>query len=277
MAACAETLTPVLLEGGGKDAMIVDADADLDAAAEACVWGAHDQRRPDLHRHRAGLRGRRRSTTRFVGKVVDRAGRLTVGAGRRRHRPDHHARPDRRHPPAHRRRARPRRPGGARRRRTRCSRRTCTRPCWSTCRRTPPPIREETFGPTLTVTRVARRRRGGRAGQRAAVRAGRLGLRPGARGGDRPAAALRDGRRSTRRSPSPACPRCRSAASATPASAASTATTGCASSPAPRRSPSAGAPVAAARDDLRAHARARPHGRSVVRHGSYTARPARSS
>src|SRR5918994_7030008 len=40
MAACADTLTPVLLEAGGKDAMIVDADADLDAAAEACVWGA---------------------------------------------------------------------------------------------------------------------------------------------------------------------------------------------------------------------------------------------
>ncbi|MBX6752583.1 MAG: aldehyde dehydrogenase family protein, partial [Micromonosporaceae bacterium] len=39
MAACAETLTPVLIEGGGKDAMIVDVDADLDAAADAAVWG----------------------------------------------------------------------------------------------------------------------------------------------------------------------------------------------------------------------------------------------
>jgi succinate-semialdehyde dehydrogenase / glutarate-semialdehyde dehydrogenase len=39
MAACAETLTPVLLECGGKDAMIVDADADLDAAVDATVWG----------------------------------------------------------------------------------------------------------------------------------------------------------------------------------------------------------------------------------------------
>ena len=39
MAACAESLTPVLLECGGKDAMIVDDDADLDAAADACVWG----------------------------------------------------------------------------------------------------------------------------------------------------------------------------------------------------------------------------------------------
>ena len=39
MAAAAETLTPVLLECGGKDAMIVDADADLDAAASAATWG----------------------------------------------------------------------------------------------------------------------------------------------------------------------------------------------------------------------------------------------
>ncbi|NKQ54715.1 aldehyde dehydrogenase family protein [Amycolatopsis sp. K13G38] len=38
-AACAETLTPVLMECGGKDALLVDADADLDAAADAAVWG----------------------------------------------------------------------------------------------------------------------------------------------------------------------------------------------------------------------------------------------
>ncbi|HTY73051.1 MAG TPA: aldehyde dehydrogenase family protein [Actinomycetes bacterium] len=40
MATCAETLTPVLLECGGKDALIVDADADLDAAADQAAWGA---------------------------------------------------------------------------------------------------------------------------------------------------------------------------------------------------------------------------------------------
>ncbi len=39
MAACAPTLTPVLIECGGKDAMIVDEDADLDAAADAAAWG----------------------------------------------------------------------------------------------------------------------------------------------------------------------------------------------------------------------------------------------
>lgn len=40
MAACAETLTPVLMECGGKDAMIVADDADIEAAADAAVWGA---------------------------------------------------------------------------------------------------------------------------------------------------------------------------------------------------------------------------------------------
>jgi acyl-CoA reductase-like NAD-dependent aldehyde dehydrogenase len=39
MAACAETLTPVVIEGGGKDSLLVDADADLDAAADAAIWG----------------------------------------------------------------------------------------------------------------------------------------------------------------------------------------------------------------------------------------------
>ncbi len=40
MAACAETLTPVIIEAGGKDAVIVDKDADVDAAADAALWGA---------------------------------------------------------------------------------------------------------------------------------------------------------------------------------------------------------------------------------------------
>jgi succinate-semialdehyde dehydrogenase / glutarate-semialdehyde dehydrogenase len=40
MAACAETLTPILIECGGKDALIVADDADLDAAVDATVWGA---------------------------------------------------------------------------------------------------------------------------------------------------------------------------------------------------------------------------------------------
>lgn len=40
MAACAQTLTPVVIEAGGKDALIVDSDADIEAAADAALWGA---------------------------------------------------------------------------------------------------------------------------------------------------------------------------------------------------------------------------------------------
>jgi acyl-CoA reductase-like NAD-dependent aldehyde dehydrogenase len=39
MAACATNLTPVLIEAGGKDSLIVDEDADLKKAAEAALWG----------------------------------------------------------------------------------------------------------------------------------------------------------------------------------------------------------------------------------------------
>lgn len=40
MATCSTTLTPVLMELGGKDALIVDSDADLDSAADGALWGA---------------------------------------------------------------------------------------------------------------------------------------------------------------------------------------------------------------------------------------------
>jgi acyl-CoA reductase-like NAD-dependent aldehyde dehydrogenase len=40
MAACAQNLTPMVAECGGKDAFIVGDDADLDAAASAAAWGA---------------------------------------------------------------------------------------------------------------------------------------------------------------------------------------------------------------------------------------------
>jgi acyl-CoA reductase-like NAD-dependent aldehyde dehydrogenase len=39
MAACAENLVPVLMECGGKDAMIVDDDANVPAAVDAALWG----------------------------------------------------------------------------------------------------------------------------------------------------------------------------------------------------------------------------------------------
>ncbi|HEX8629071.1 MAG TPA: aldehyde dehydrogenase family protein [Catenuloplanes sp.] len=78
MAACAETLTPVLLEAGGKDAMIVDSDADVAAAAQAAVWGA-------LTNAGQTCIGIERAYAvapvydAFVAAVVEKAGRLTVG------------------------------------------------------------------------------------------------------------------------------------------------------------------------------------------------------
>jgi acyl-CoA reductase-like NAD-dependent aldehyde dehydrogenase len=40
MAACADSLTPIVAECGGKDAFIVDVDADIEGAADAALWGA---------------------------------------------------------------------------------------------------------------------------------------------------------------------------------------------------------------------------------------------
>ena len=40
LASAAETLTPVSLELGGKDPMVVCADADIHRAAAGAVWGA---------------------------------------------------------------------------------------------------------------------------------------------------------------------------------------------------------------------------------------------
>ncbi|KFG71641.1 aldehyde dehydrogenase family protein [Streptomyces mutabilis] len=87
MAACAENLTPVLLECGGKDAVIVDRDADLDSAADAVVWGGLANagqtcigvERVYVHQDVAD---------RFTETVVDRAAALRTGPG-----PDAHIGP----------------------------------------------------------------------------------------------------------------------------------------------------------------------------------------
>jgi acyl-CoA reductase-like NAD-dependent aldehyde dehydrogenase len=80
MAAAADTLTPVLIECGGKDALLVDADADLDAAADAAVWGGMSNagqtcvgvERVYVHE---------RVYDEFVTKVTDRAAKVTAGEG----------------------------------------------------------------------------------------------------------------------------------------------------------------------------------------------------
>ncbi|MEU4215288.1 aldehyde dehydrogenase family protein [Actinoplanes sp. NPDC026623] len=78
MAACAENLTPVVIEAGGKDALIVDADADVAAAAEAAVWGAMTNAGQTC----IGIERAYAVTgvyDAFVAAVVEKAGRLRLG------------------------------------------------------------------------------------------------------------------------------------------------------------------------------------------------------
>lgn len=78
MAACAENLVPVVLEAGGKDALIVDEDADIPAAAEAAVWGSMTnagQTCIGIERVYAVAP----VYDRFVDAVVEKAGKLRTG------------------------------------------------------------------------------------------------------------------------------------------------------------------------------------------------------
>ncbi|MDT4992034.1 MAG: hypothetical protein QOH97_1926 [Actinoplanes sp.] len=78
MATCAETLTPVVIEAGGKDALIVDADADIPAAAEAAVWGAMTNAgQTCIGIERAYVVAPVYDA--FVAAVVEKAGKLRVG------------------------------------------------------------------------------------------------------------------------------------------------------------------------------------------------------
>ncbi|MEP7089642.1 MAG: aldehyde dehydrogenase family protein, partial [Nocardioidaceae bacterium] len=78
MATCAENLTPVVIEAGGKDALLVDEDADVAAAADAAAWGAFSNagqtcigvERVYVHE---------RVHDRFVDELVQRARRVRAG------------------------------------------------------------------------------------------------------------------------------------------------------------------------------------------------------
>lgn len=80
MAACAETLTPLLVESGGVDAMIVDDDADVDAAATAAVWGGlHNAGQTCIAVERVYVT--EAVADRFVQRVVELAGEVRAGGG----------------------------------------------------------------------------------------------------------------------------------------------------------------------------------------------------
>jgi acyl-CoA reductase-like NAD-dependent aldehyde dehydrogenase len=82
MAAAADTLTPVLLELGGKDPMIVCADADLDRAAGAAVWGAfQNSGQTCMSVERVYVAAEVHDA--FVERVVARARGVRQGAGER--------------------------------------------------------------------------------------------------------------------------------------------------------------------------------------------------
>lgn len=82
MAACAERLTPVLIEAGGKDAMLVAEDADVKAAADAAARGAFSNagqtcigvERVYVHE---------RVADEFLRELTELAGSIDVGRGAR--------------------------------------------------------------------------------------------------------------------------------------------------------------------------------------------------
>ena len=78
MATCAETLTPVLIEAGGKDALLVDEDADVTAAADAAAWGAFSNAgQTCIGVERVYVHERVYDT--FLGELTDRARAIHAG------------------------------------------------------------------------------------------------------------------------------------------------------------------------------------------------------
>ena len=80
MAACAEGLVPVLMECGGKDALLVDDDADVEAAVDAALWsGMSNGGQTCIGTER--VYATEAVYDRFVGTLVAKARSLTPGSG----------------------------------------------------------------------------------------------------------------------------------------------------------------------------------------------------
>lgn len=77
---CAERMTPVVLECGGKDALIVDRDADVDSAADAALWGGlFNAGQTCIGIERVYVHDQ--VADRFLARLVERASTLRVGDG----------------------------------------------------------------------------------------------------------------------------------------------------------------------------------------------------
>ncbi|RYJ06451.1 MAG: aldehyde dehydrogenase family protein, partial [Actinomycetales bacterium] len=80
MAACAESLTPLVAECGGKDAVIIDRDADLDAAVDGVTWSAFaNAGQACIGTERVYVHQDRYED--FLARLVDRVGPLQAGPG----------------------------------------------------------------------------------------------------------------------------------------------------------------------------------------------------
>ncbi|WP_239381765.1 aldehyde dehydrogenase family protein [Frankia sp. CIT1] len=81
MAQCAKTLTPVVLELGGKDAMIVADDADLDAAVDGALWlGIGNSGQTCIATERIFVTDGAYDA--FLAKLIIQAKKITAGAGK---------------------------------------------------------------------------------------------------------------------------------------------------------------------------------------------------
>ena len=156
------------MELGGKDAMIVDDDADVVAAADAAVWGAMSNGGQTC----IGIERVYATSAvydRFVAEVTAQVRTLRPGSDdEASYGPMTMAVADRHRPPARRRRRdrrRPRRPRG-RRPEPVPARDYLAPTVLLDVPEDTAAIREETFGPTLTDHEGARRRGGARADQR---------------------------------------------------------------------------------------------------------------
>ena len=179
MAAAADTLTPVLLELGGKDPMIVCDGRRPGPRRQRRGLGGHPELRPDVHVGRARVRGRA-GLRRVRGPGLTEAAAIRQDDRRlRRHRLDDLRAAGRHRRAPHRRRPVDKGANGA------GGRRSHGRPgLWFAptvlvdVDHSMAVMTEETFGPVLPIMEVARRRGGAPPGQR-------LGLRPEQLGVDR--------------------------------------------------------------------------------------------